>query len=533
MMARFSAALLVIALSGGRVAGAAAAPSSPDECAVLPALDFSDATGARVSLTAGLVPAAGELPARCRITGIIAPEVAVEAWLPVESWNGKLLVAGCYGLCGSLRADQMEDAAARGYATVTTDGGHSDPKYPDSRWAYNNPDLEDDFGHRAVHVTAVLAKALIQAFYGDHEEHAYFRGCSTGGRQGLVAAQRYPDDFDGVIAGAPFHQTLSVPHMIWADRANTDADGRPILKRPQFELLHQAVLAECDASDGLTDGIITDPESCPFRPAVLACAAGEDKACLTPAQVEAAVKLYQGAADSTGRRLYRFGAAAGSELTWEQQLIGREGKPPFFQAIGQNWMRYHAFEPDPPADAGPLVFDFDKDPARLAPAAARAGFTPDLERFNARDGKLILYHGWVDESLQPAHTLEYWQSATRDNGGPAALARFARLFMLPGVQHCGGGPGAGDVDYLAALERWVEHDEAPDLLVAWRTQDSVPVTVRQPRFPLSGETVMKRPVFPYPDLARYSGQGDPLDPASYTRVSRGPDGAAPPAPAER
>ncbi len=520
MMTAVRAAFAWVALLGAQGAGAAGQPTTPDECAVLAALEFSEGIGARVSLAAAGAPAVGDIPARCRVTGSIAPEVGVEVWLPVEDWNGRLLVAGCYGLCGSIRADQMEDAAARGYATATTDGGHSDTKYPDGRWAYNNAALEDDFGYRAVHVTALLAKALIEAFYGNRQEQAYFRGCSTGGRQALVAAQRYPDDFDGIIAGAPFHQTLSVPHMIWADRANTGADGRPILTKPQLDLLRKAALAACDAADGQADGIIGDPLSCAFSPESLTCAEGAESACLTPGQVAAAVKIYHGPTNSAGRRLAPFGATVGSESTWEQQLIGRDGKRPYFNVIGQNWLRYNAFEPDPPPEAGALVFDFDKDPARLAPAAARAGFEPALERFSARDGKLIIYHGWADESLQPAHTLDYWQKAVRDNGGAEGLARFARLFMLPGVQHCGGGPGAGDVDYLAALERWVENNQAPDVLVAWRVKDSAPITVRQPRFPRAGELELKRPLFPYPDVARYSGRGDPLDPASYTRTGQ-------------
>jgi feruloyl esterase len=486
---------------------------------VLAALDFADGVGAGVMISGEMVPAADRLPARCRVTGTIAPEVGVEIWLPADGWNGKLLVTGCYGLCGSLRADQMEDAAARGYATATTDGGHSNEKYPDSRWALDNPVLEEDFGHRAVHVTTRLAKALVRAFYGNREERAYFRGCSTGGRQALVSAQRYPDDFDGIIAGAPFNQQLDVPYMIWADRANTGADGQPILGRAQFDLLHEAVLARCDGADGLIDGVVGDPLGCDFQPGSLACETGKTRRCLSPAQVEAAAKIYAGPMTSAGGRIAPFGAAVGSEFTWEQQLVGRDGKPSFFHGIGQNWMRYHAFEPDPPAGAGPLVFDFDRDPQRLAAGAARVGFQPDLEAFDEHDGKLIVYHGWADESLQPAHTLAYWAEAARRNGGPAELARFARLFLLPGVTHCGGGPGAGDVDYLTVLEGWVEKNETPDVIVAARTKDSAPVTERQPRFPLTGAVMMQRPVFPYPGVARYRGAGDPLDPASYERLT--------------
>lgn len=500
---------------------------SPEECAVLGALDFSEAVGAAVRLNAAVVPGDATLPARCRVAGTVAPEVGIEAWLPVEGWNGKLFMAGCYGLCGVIRADQMEDAAARGYATVTTDMGHSEAKYPGSSWAYNNPELERDFAYRATHVTVVLAKELVRAYYGSRAEHSYFRGCSTGGRQGLVAAQRFPDDFDGIIAGAPFHQSLSVPHMIWADRANTAPDGTPILGREQFELLHRAALTACDTVDGLTDGLIGDPEACGFTPESLLCRGQPAAACLSRAQVDAALKIYRGPVNSQGAPLAPSGAAPGSEFAWAERLLGAAGKPPYFRFIGQNWVQYHAYDPDPPQDRGPPAFDFDRDPARLAPVAAQTGFAPDLGDFSASDGHLILYHGWADESLMPSHTLDYWQRAQAALGGPQKLAEFARLFMLPGVMHCGGGPGAGDVDFLTALERWVEADEAPDMLIGYRTRHSVPTLVRQPRFPIPAPAaVLVRPIFPYPDTARYRGEGEPDEPGNWVRVSRGQSPAA-------
>lgn len=491
-----------------------AGPDEPDECAVLAALDFADATGAAVSLTGATVAASGDLPARCRVTGRIAPEVGVELWLPTEAWNGKLLVTGCYGMCGSLHTASMEDAVARGYATATTDAGHSASAFADGRWALNDTAREEDFGHRAVHLTTLLARALVEAYYGERPAHAYFRGCSTGGRQALVAAERYPDDFDGIIAGAPFHQELSVPFMIWADRANTGADGRPLLRRAQFELLVRAALATCDGDDGLADGVIGDPLRCAVDPAALACAPDAASGCLSAEQVRAAGRLYAGPPGGPG------GAVPGSEHTWERGLIGRDGRPPFFRSIGEDWLRFHAFESDPPGDVTP-VFDFERDPPRLATSNARIGFTGRLEGFRAREGRLILWHGWADESLQPVHTLAYWSKAQRENGGAAGMAEFARLYLLPGVEHCGGGPGAGDVDFLTALERWVEAEEAPQALIASRSADSVPQTVRQPRFPPAAEVQRKRPVFPWPDIARFAGQADPLDPANWQRVAPG------------
>jgi feruloyl esterase len=504
----------------------------PEECSALAALDFSEALGASVKVTAAHAVAQKALPARCRVSGSIAPETGFEAWLPEDGWNGKLLMTGCFNLCGVIRADQMEDALTRGYATVTTDMGHSEQKYPDTRWAYNNPQLETDFAHRATHLTAVLARELVLAYYGRRAEHAYFRGCSTGGRQALVEAERYPDDFDGIIAGAPFNQALSVPHMFWAERANTGPDGRPILGRAQFAILHKAALAACDGLDGLLDGIIGDPESCPFAPASLTCPDARKEGCLTREQVEAAEQIYEGPPLARSARAPRAGAAVGSEFTWEDKLIGHEGKPSFFHFVTQNWSQYLAYQPDPPPSAAPFTFDFEKDPPRLAATVAFGGYQGALEGFRGRDGKLIIYHGWADESLMPAHTLAFWEEAGRRLGGPAGLASFARLYLLPGVMHCGGGPGAGDVDYLTALEQWVEHGQAPDVLTAVKSRSSTSVLEHQPRFPpVASEILFTRPLYPYPDIARYPGKGDSNDAASFERVRRTEEPRRVPAPA--
>jgi feruloyl esterase len=495
---------------------------------VLSALDYSEAIGAQVKVTAVHVAAQKQLPARCRATGTISPETGFEIWLPEDGWNGKLLMTGCFNLCGVIRADQMEDALIRGYATATTDMGHSEQKYPDTRWAYNNSQLETDFAHRSTHLTAMLAKELLLAYYGKHAERAYFRGCSTGGRQALVEAERYPEDFDGIIAGAPFNQALSVPHMFWVEAANTGGDGKPLLSHAQFGVLHKAALAACDGSDGLMDGIIGDPESCIFSPRSIVCSETHKDFCLTPEQAEAAEKIYDGIANARTGPANRNGAVAGSELTWEDKLVGREGKPSFFHFVTQNWSQYLAYQPDPPLGSGPFTFDFVKDPPRLSATIALTGFTADLEEFRARDGKLILYHGWWDESLMPAHTLAYWREASRRLGGDVGLGPFARLYMLPGVLHCGGGPGAGDVDYLAALEQWVEHGQPPDALIAVKARSSTSIIEHQPRFPVTAaEIQFTRPLYPYPDIARYSGKGDSNDAASFERVHPGEESRAP------
>jgi feruloyl esterase len=493
-----------------------ASPSDAAErfaCEALRAIDLSEAAGAPASLTTvGILPATGDQPVLCRAAGTIEPHVGFEVRMPATGWNGKLLVTGCTNLCGILPIQGMEDALARGYAAATTDLGHQTGDPADARWALNNPALEADFGHRATHVTTRVAKELVADYYGDPPAYAYFRGCSTGGRQGLVAAERYPDDFDGIIAGAPFNQSQSVPYMAWAMASNRGPDGKPLLGRAEFDLLGKAALRACDGADGSEDGVIGDPEGCGFRPEQLACpadaAGGSD--CLTAAQVEAATRIYAGPRTAAGKPWSSGGAAVGSEFTWARSLLAPPGKTPFFQFIVENWSRYLAFEPDPPlpaslppGEAGPRLppIDFDAGPAQFRATAAVAGFRGELAQFRARGGRLLLYHGWADESLMPAHTLDYWREARRRLGADR-LDEFARLYMVPGMLHCGGGPGAADIDYLTALEQWVEADTAPGGLVAHKVRNAVPTFERQPRFPLPARTAeYTRTIPPWPRKA--------------------------------
>ena len=521
--------LLLCAFAAGGLP-AATPDSSPSAtadrfaCDALKALDLSEGTGARVRLVeVGILPASGDQPELCRVNGFIEPQVGFEVRMPVQDWNSKLLVTGCSNLCGILQIQGMEDGLARGSAAATTDMGHRTGDTADARWALNSPALEIDFGHRATHVTTLAAKEIVASYYGDPPEYAYFRGCSTGGRQGLVAAERYPEDFDGIIAGAPFNQALSVPHMAWILAANAGPDGKPILTRPQFELLGKAALDVCDARDGAVDGVIGDPEACTFKPETLLCVApvaGEKSVqggpCLSPEQVAAARKIYAGPRTSSGQAWSSGGSPVGSELTWEKSLLAPTGKIPFFQFVVDNWSRYLAFEPDlpvPPATAsGPHLsaVNFDAGPAQFAATTAVAGFRPELTRFRALGGRLLLYHGWADESLMPAHTLDYGRDAQQrqrvgqgGKEGGDGLSEFARLFMLPGMLHCGGGPGATEVDYLTALERWVEAGEAPESLLAYKVKDPVSTFLRQPRFPLPpGSVVDTRKVYPYPPIRR-------------------------------
>ncbi len=509
---RFLALLCMFSvISPGLVrATAVLEPADHIACSALKAIDLSEGTGAAVRLDeVGILPAAGDQPELCRVNGFIELKVGFEVRMPRKDWNGKLLVTGCSNLCGILQIQGMEDALARGYAAATTDMGHRTGDTSDARWAFNNTALETDFGHRATHVATLAAKQIVANYYGDPPAYAYFRGCSTGGRQALVAAERYPDDYDGIIAGAPFNQSLSVPHMAWVLAANAGPGGEPLLKRAEFELLGTAARAACDGDDGQVDGVIGKPESCTFKPQSLQCPAG-GRHCLTPAQVAAATKIYAGPRTSKGDVWSSGGSPVGSEFAWEKQLFAPPGKVPLFQFVVRNWSQYLAFQPDPPVPSSALAseagkglpgVDFDAGLAQFSATAAVSGFRPDLERFRARGGRLLVYHGWVDESLMPAHTLDYWRDARRRLGTEAKLAEFARLFMVPGMLHCGAGPGAADIDYLGALERWVETDEAPASLLAYKVRSPVPTVVRQPRFPLAAGTVeFERRVYPYPQV---------------------------------
>lgn len=504
-------------------------PALPDAaervaCDALKAIDLSEATGAGVRLTeVGMLPPAGDQPALCRVSGFVDPQVGFEIRMPVNGWNGKLLVTGCSNLCGILQIQGMEDALARGYAAATTDMGHRTGDPSDARWAWNNPALEADFGHRATHVTTLAAKEVVADYYGDRPDYSYFRGCSTGGRQALVAAERYPDDYDGIIAGAPFNQSLSVPHMAWVLESNRGPDGEPLLKAAEFQLLGKAALEACDPQDGRVDGVIGDPEACGFRPESLLCpatgaATGKaTRGCLTAGQVEAANRIYGGPRTSAGKAWSSGGSPVGSEFMWEKFLLAPPGKVPYFQFIVQNWSQYLAWVPDPPVPSSSLqgnpasalpAVNFDAGPGQFGGTAAVTGFKPDLERFRAHGGRLLVYHGWVDESLMPAHTLDYWRGAQKRLGADQ-LDDFARLFMVPGMLHCGGGPGAADIDYLTALERWVEADEAPASLLAHKVKNAAPTFVRQPRFPLPPAAVeYTRPVYPWPQTAPLAAEPD-------------------------
>ncbi len=472
-------------------------------CGELARADFSGAVGAAVTLHGAVdVAAAGDLPAHCRVTATVAPKNSVEIRLP-QDWSGRTLMAGCGGLCGTIQMERTDDALARGYAVAHTDMGHGgeDMKFAD------DPQLLEDFAHRSTHVATVLLKALALAHYGRAQTRSYYRGCSTGGRQGLTAALMYPGDYDGIAAMAPAAGP-AVPNIAWAMKANLRPDGSSILDDAALDVLHRGVLASCDLDDGVADGIVGDPPSCAFVPASLTCGKAPLEACLTTEQVRAASQIYSGSGYSAG-----FGK--GGELGWKRNLVRRGDKAAGFEGVARNYLRRFT-GPDAPKTLAEL--DFAKHPVKLEAVDALPSFGVQgaaLAKFRATGGKLLLTHAWADDSLTPATAIDVYKAHEQALGGKAALDPFFRLFVIPGMFHCRGGAGPDAVDLLTALEQWVEAGAAPDKLIAYKPKQAMPYPGEY-RFPMTkDQVVFSRPVFPFPAAAKYLGVGDVNDAANW------------------
>jgi hypothetical protein len=484
------------------------------------AMPCADLAGLRVEstnlLSATVVPAGRDLPEHCRVLGYVRPAINFEIRLPIRTWNGRFLMVGCGGFCGAVDSEQgpvhsINYGLRRGYAASTTDSGHWGTSGGDGRWAWNNRLAEIDWAERAVTETARVTKSVIEAFYGRSPQRSYFSGCSNGGRMAAMEAQRHPEDFDGIISGGPSLAASGLEVLFaWLIQMNAGSDGKGILTLPKIQLLADTVLERCDALDGLTDGILSQPLACDFAPASLACKAGASEGCLTAAEVRVLEKWYEGPRNSRGEQLYPGGLPRGSEPYWPHWLTGRDaaGPRPVLYPLCEDYLRYMGF-PDDPGDRYEVSsFDFDGDPPRLRFLGALFDATsPDLSKFRARGGKLLMYHGWADPLVTPQRTLEYHAAVEKAMGGPAAVADFYRLFMVPAMGHCGvepEGPGitATGFDPLTALERWVEEGVAPDSLLTTKADKE-------------GKTLWTRPVCPHPQVSRYRGTGDPKDAASF------------------
>jgi Tannase and feruloyl esterase len=439
------------------------------------------------------------LPAFCRVAATLRPtkdsDIKIEVWLPIEGWNGKFQGIGNGGWAGSISyavpsaaptAPALMSALQEGYASASTDTGHTGGNL-DGSFALGHPEKVTDFGYRAVHEMTLRAKAIIAAFYGKSAQYSYWNGCSTGGRQGLKEAQRYPNDYDGIIAGAPANYwTHLETSVIWLGAA-THKDPASFIPPSKYPTIHEAVMKACDALDDLKDGLIDDPRRCHFDPKVLQCSGADAPTCLTAPQVEAAKKIYNAPTNPrTGEAIFP-GLEPGSERGWAFMIGGKDPSE-----IGVAEFRdivYH----DPNWDW--RTFDFDKGVA-LAEKLDHNTITandPNLAQFFSRGGKLLMYHGWTDPLIASENSVNYYASVVDKMGGASKASGAIRLFMVPSMDHCGGGEGPNVFDMLAALEQWREHGVAPQEIIASQiTKGSVSRT---------------RPLCPYPQVAQYKGTG--------------------------
>jgi feruloyl esterase len=392
-------------------------------------------------------------------------------------------------------------------------------------WAHGNLMAKLDWGYRAQHVVAVAGKALTEHYFGRRPKRSYFVGSSTGGRQALQEAQRFPLDFDGIVAIAPPVDLATVYVMFaWGIQTIHDRAGMPLLGRQELELLTEAALAKCDMSDGLRDRIIGDPFACAFDPSQLICSARQEVGCLRSEQVEAARKIYAGPLNSKGERLSLGGPVVGSEIGhwdkdprdgWGMSYLGLPISSFSYERLITDGMRYLFFWPENGPSWQLSEFDFDRDPRRMAVMQALYDSSnPDLRKFKTAGSKLLIFQGLNDNSVLPRQTIDYYETVERTMGGRALTQSFCRLFLLPGVGHGGGGEGAGSVDYLSAIEAWSEEVKAPDRLIAARLKNE---NWRQPpTFPLDPDQIQfTRALYPYPLKAKYLGRGDPNDADSF------------------
>ena len=509
---RFALCAVVVAVcAAGPIDAVAQNGGAQEECAELAKkiakdTEKKDRVGKATFSAATWTPASATLPAHCLVLGHVTTgskkqgfnHVNVEYRLP-ESWNGKFFMGGNGGFAGSFQAN-ITVPLGRGYATARTDTGHQGSAI-DASWAQDSPTKVIDFGYRAVHETAVAGKELVQDFYGQAPRHSYFQGCSRGGGQALMEAQRFPKDFDGIIGGAPaYNWSRFMIGFAWnevamfPDRANLTSPVLPLAKLPYIE---QQALANCDAVDGIVDGIIDDPRVCTFNPDVhlAKCAPGDaaNPRCLTPAELNAAKAVYNGPSNSQGQIFPGFPVGGESQPGgWNTWIVGAGGQfgayPNLHYAFGGDFFKYLAY---PKQDDGSFDihdFDFETGPPTLDFIGGILNATdPDLDRFERRGGKLIIYNGWADHAITALGSIDYFDQVVAALG-QARTDSFLRLYLAPGMLHCAGGPGPNEFDVLTPLEQWVEHGIAPGAVVAVHRT--------------GGVVDIERPLCPYPQVAR-------------------------------
>lgn len=521
------ACTLVLPFAIALCAGRASAQRSCESLTTL-ALSKATVTSATSESAGAFKPPSGPgqpaptylLPAFCRIQGVAKPsddsDINFEVWLPTSGWNGKFEQVGNGGFAGTVPESAMAEPLHRGYATAATDDGHVGGT--DVSWAIGHPEKVLDFGSRAVHVVSMQAKAILAAFYGKSPKFSYFVGCSDGGREALMEAQRFPGDFRGIVAGAPANYWTNLQFKgLWDERAASQPGA--FIPPAKLKVLQDASLAACDSLDGLKDGLIENPQLCHFNPAVVQCKGADAADCLTEPQVQAAQKIYGPAVNSETGAQIAPGFSPGAEANPANWMLWITGARPVQPTIGAFFA--NAFFADmvfgnPHLDVNTVNFGRDVKRTDDQLASILNSDSPNLRAFKLRGGKLIQYAGWGDAAIPPQESVNYFESVQSSMGNTNG---FYRLFMAPGMSHCGGGAGANAFgngaavpdagasnDIVMALDRWVEHRVAPARIIATRYVGNNPAKGVE----------MTRPLCPYPQQARYDGSGDPNRASSFT-----------------
>jgi feruloyl esterase len=515
-------ALTAVIVATAGLTGVPAAAAAPGACASLVALPLPETAIKSADELSGptFTPPDGStalrnLPAFCRVIAVTKPAVTFEVWLPIANWNGKFQGVGNGGTAGVISYGALARGLRGGYATASTDTGHVSKDSADSSWALGRPDLVADFGYRGLHVMTDNGKQITQAFYDTRPARSYYVGCSKGGQQGLMEAQRFPEDYDGLVAGDPANNATRsyLAGHLWAALA-TGKDPASYIPASKLALLTNAVTAACDGIDGVKDGVLDDPRACKFDPAELLCAGGQDLAtCFTAKQVKAVKDIWAGPRDSSGAQIYPGYVPGGEAVpgSWDRYVTGSGPLTGRHFQLADGFLKYVVGD----LKVDFRTFNYDRDlPVALAKVGHSLDATdPNLGPLERRGAKLIVYHGWSDASIPPMNSVDYYESVVSHMGDranrDAALEKtqaFFRLFMVPGMNHCSGGPGTDNFDMLTALEQWVEHGVAPARLVASHLT--------------SGKVDRTRPLCPYPQVAMYTGSGNTDDAANF--VCRAP-----------
>ena len=483
-------------------------PARAANCAALAGLHLphTTITTAEPVTTGTFTPPEGKpltgLPPFCRVAATLRPsadsEIRIELWMPADHWNQRFEGTGNGGFAGKISYGALAEGLRRGYAVANTDMGMATPPGETAAIFIGRPERWIDWGSRATHEMTVAGKQIARAYYDHDARHAYFTGCSTGGEQALMEAQRFPDDYDGIVGGAPAHNRTGVHVSILWNFAVNEKSPAAYLPAETRALLTHAVVNACDALDSVADGVLNDPTQCHFNPASLACAPGQAADCLTPAQIATVTALYAGPVDPrTGQSLYP-GLPRGSEFAWQGLDPHPVTTPPYFPIFQWVFGKDYDWR----------QFDFDHADQRFTQTLAPMlnATNPDLDTFRRHGHKLLLYHGWADWLVAPGETIRYYDTVM-ERGNPTgapmpALADSLRLFMVPGMSHCAGGPGATHFDALSAMVDWVEKGKAPERIVA-------------STLPLDEPPTRQRPLCPWPRTARYQGAGNPDVAASF------------------